>query len=47
MIENFYLQDGGSKINFVDGTIDAAFRKVRKNIVGFYIWKVEVNEIAK
>lgn len=25
-----------------DGVIDAAFRKVRKNSIGFHIWKVEV-----
>lgn len=30
-----------------DGSIDPAFRKVRKNSVGFHIWKVEVrNEIG-
>ncbi|XP_031623879.1 villin-like protein quail isoform X1 [Contarinia nasturtii] len=28
-----------------DGVIDAAFRKVRKNSIGFHIWKVENNRV--
>lgn len=27
-----------------EGLIDAAFRKVRKNSIGFHIWKVEVRK---
>lgn len=37
----YILQDGLRNIS--DGIIDGAFRKVRKNSIGFHIWKVEVN----
>lgn len=36
-----FIQDG-LKSGVSDGVIDAAFRKVRKNSIGFHIWKVEV-----
>lgn len=46
MVLFFFFHQDCSKNGHNDGSIDHAFRKVRKNSVGFHIWKVEVREYS-